>query len=138
MLKAHQACIDLELNVLRIKGRAVTFLAEHEFPDKAKSDHAALEDEPSQPQASASTSSVPPPQQTFPGSGQRLGGALQLPTPQSRTPRAGTPSGGAPPPGRFPEKDIQIIMDMGLTRDEAIRALEATGGNVDIAASLLF
>lgn len=29
MLKAHQACIDLEKNVLRIQGREVKFLAEH-------------------------------------------------------------------------------------------------------------
>jgi len=137
MLKAHQACIDLEHNVLRIKGREVKFLAEHELPDKAKTDHAALKDEPSQPQASTSTSSAPPPPQSFPGSGQRLDGASQLATPQSRTPTAGAPGGG-PPPVRFPERDIRLIMDMGLSREEAIRALEAAGGSVDIAASLLF
>ena len=36
MLKAHQACIDLEKNVLRIQGREVRFLAEHELPEKAR------------------------------------------------------------------------------------------------------
>lgn len=139
MLKAHQACIDLENNVLRIKGREVKFLAEHELPDKAKTDHAALEDEPPQSQASTSTSSTSPPQQAFPGSGQRLGGTSQLPTPQTRTPATGTPSSSSgPPPARFPEKDIQLIMDMGLSREEAIRTLDAANGNVDIAASLLF
>jgi len=36
MLKRHQACIDLEKNCLRIQGREVRFLAEHELPDKAR------------------------------------------------------------------------------------------------------
>lgn len=139
MLKAHQACIDLEHNVLRIKGREVSFLSEHELPDKAKTDHAALEDEPSQPQASTSTSAAPPPPpQGFPGSGQRLGGTSQLPTPQPRTPAIGTPGGGGPPQAQFPESDIQMIVDMGLPRDEAIRALEVAGGSVDLALSMLF
>ena len=137
MLKAHQACIDLEHNVLRIKGREVAFLSEHELPDKAKTDHAALEDEPSQAQPSTSTSAAPPPQQSLPGSGQRLGGTPQLPTPQSRTSATGTP-GGAPPPAPFPDGDIQMIMAMGVSREVAIRALEAANGNVDHAASLLF
>ena len=34
MLKAHQACIDLEKYVLRIRGREVKFLEEHELPEK--------------------------------------------------------------------------------------------------------
>ena len=34
MLRAHQACIDLERNVLRIRGREVKFLDEHEIPEK--------------------------------------------------------------------------------------------------------
>jgi len=138
MLKAHQACIDLEHNVLRIKGREVKWLAEHELPDKAKTDHAALEDEPPQPQASTSTSAAPPLPQGFPGSGQRLGGPSQLPTPQSRTPAVGTPGSGGPPQARFPESDIQMIVDMGLPREEAIRALEVAGGSVDLALSMLF
>ncbi len=36
MLKQHQACIDLDKNVLRINGREVTFLAEHELPEQAR------------------------------------------------------------------------------------------------------
>ena len=138
MLKAHQACIDLKHNVLRIKEREVSFLSEHELPDKAKTDHAALEDEPSQPQASTSTSAAPPPQQSFPGSGQRLGGTSELPTPQPRTPAIGTPGGSGPPQAQFPERDIQMIVDMGLPREEAIRALEVAGGSVDLAISMLF
>ena len=36
MLKTHQACIDLEKNVLRIRGREVKFLAEQVLPEKVR------------------------------------------------------------------------------------------------------
>lgn len=36
MLKSYQASIDLEKNVLRIQGREIRFLSEHELPAKAK------------------------------------------------------------------------------------------------------
>lgn len=53
MLKAHQACIDLEKNALRIQGREVQFLAEHELPDKARDmGEATLEEGPSNPSGS--------------------------------------------------------------------------------------
>jgi hypothetical protein len=50
MLKAHQACIDLEKSVLRIQGREVSFLSEHELPEKARMIESGVDD------ASASTS----------------------------------------------------------------------------------
>ena len=79
-----------------------------------------------------------PPQQNFPGSGQRLGKAPQPPTTQPQTPATGATGSGGPPQAQFPESDIQMIVDMGLPREEAIRALEATGGSVDLALSMLF
>ena len=36
MLKTNQACIDFEKNVLRIRGREVKFLDEHELPEKVR------------------------------------------------------------------------------------------------------
>ena len=36
MLKAYQACIDLQKGVLRIQGREVRFLSEHELPENAR------------------------------------------------------------------------------------------------------
>ncbi|PIL37721.1 hypothetical protein GSI_01415 [Ganoderma sinense ZZ0214-1] len=54
MLKAHQACIDLEKNVLRIQGREVSFLAEHELPDKARNPEAEAEAEAAAASASGS------------------------------------------------------------------------------------
>ena len=43
MLKAHQACIDLEKGVLRIQGREVAFLPEHELPPNARNSGAAVD-----------------------------------------------------------------------------------------------
>ena len=36
MLESHQACVDLEKNMLRIRGREVMFLDEHELPEKVR------------------------------------------------------------------------------------------------------
>jgi len=135
MLKAHQACIDLEKGVLRIQGREVRFLSEHELPDNARDPR-----EPPQAAISSSgpsvstpsTSSTPAPT-AFPGGGRTIGSApagASAPT-TSSPPR---PLQRAPPS----EQSIQILMDFGATREMAIRTLEATGGNVDMAASLLF
>ncbi|KAF8699416.1 hypothetical protein AX14_000972 [Amanita brunnescens Koide BX004] len=126
MLKAHQACIDLEKNVLRIQGREVKFLSEHELPDKARDSYI-----PGEMPAGPAGSSHPPshspqrrPQPSFPGSGNTLGTAPSL--------RQANPS------SRHPESAIQILMDLGATREQAINALNAANGNMDVAASLLF
>ncbi|GLB34187.1 putative aspartyl protease [Lyophyllum shimeji] len=133
MLKAHQACIDLEKNVLRIQGREVKFLSEHELPEKAR--HEATGDEVHPPvgipppgPSSASTPSAPAP--SFPGSGHTLV------APPVRQPSAAA----APQPTqtRHPEEKIRMLMDLGATREVAISSLDAADGNVDVAASLLF
>lgn len=127
MLKAHQAVIDLEKNALRIQGREVKFLAEHELPDKARAD-ITIEDEPSS-QADASRAAGPSNtggQTHLPGVGSRLG------------PSSSTHSQPSPSTGGFPESSIKTLMDLGATREEAVRTLQAAGGNVDYAASLLF
>ncbi|PBK93762.1 hypothetical protein ARMGADRAFT_105821 [Armillaria gallica] len=127
MLKAHQACIDLEKNVLRIQGREVTFLSEHELPDKAR-DVEIPESVPSTSSASGSgSSSQSPPATRFPGGGNALGGA-----PRSTPPRASAST------SRHSEEYIRTIMDLGVTREVAISTLDAAGGNIDVAASLLF
>lgn len=135
MLKAHQACIDLEKNVLRIRGREVKFLAEHELPEKARMYDAPKPEEVAGaagshamlPQGAAAA------QEPFPGSGHTLGAP----------PQAGR-GRGAPAPGaqaaqsRYSEQDINTLMGLGVSREVAISTLDAAGGNLDIAASLLF
>jgi len=127
MLKAHQACIDLEKNVLRIQGREIKFLAEHELHDKARmmnsGEHADSSLDSNEPSSSSSSSVPGGAPLAFPGSGQTLGAA----------PRAGGVGASS-----YPEEAIQTLLGLGVTRDEAIRSLELAGGNVDIAASLFF
>jgi len=137
MLKAHQACIDLQKNVLRIQGREVKFLSEHELPEKAReplwqgegmetAGQSALSPPPSSPPASRAQ-----PQQSFPGSGRTIGSA---PSTQPGVGRAPNP----PPTSRHAEASIRTLMDLGATREMAISVLDAANGNVDLAASMLF
>ncbi len=72
MLKQHQACIDLDKNVLRINGREVTFLAEHELPEQARMMERPID--LADTNTSAGPSSIPSGSQPqFPGSGHALG-----------------------------------------------------------------
>lgn len=133
MLKAHQACIDLEKNVLRIQGREVRFLAEHELPDKARMFDAGQHDE--QSQAGPSTvpsSSAPPPNAPFSGTGHTLGAA------PGGAGRGQAPPVAGPSTSRHSEEAIATLMGLGATREMAISTLDAAGGNVEVAASLLF
>ena len=138
MLKAHQACIDLEKGVLRIQGREVKFLSEHELPDKAR-DPLPLPEElqqQSSAQPGPGQSSGSAPRSQFPGSGAALGGRpASAPAAQ---PSATAGRTAAPPASRYSEESIRLLMDLGATREVAIQSLEAAGGNVDVAASLLF
>ena len=139
MLKAHQACIDLEKGVLRIQGREVRFLSEHELPEKARDplDPAELAGIPpaTGPSAAATPAAAQPRVSSFPGGGRTIGTPPAAPTPAppvqrpSRAPAAGS---------RHPERSIQVLMDLGVTREIAISTLDAANGNVDVAASLLF
>ena len=142
MLKAHQACIDLEKNCLRIQGREIPFLSEHELPAKAREMEGEEEGQASSSSgpsgsssgASASTSQPQEQQQSFPGGGRTLGS-----TPAASAPSAQRQSAPArPAASRYPEADIQKIMEFGATREVAISTLEAAGGNLDVAVSLLF
>ena len=142
MLKAHQACIDLEKNVLRIREREVKFLAEHELPEKARVFELGQgEESNSQPSGSGSsdpsTSTEQSQRPPFPGHGNTLGAPPRTQSersqPQPRQARVQQQAAS-----RHSESDIRLLMDLGATREVAIQSLDASGGNVDVAASLLF
>ncbi|KAF9266199.1 hypothetical protein L218DRAFT_101068 [Marasmius fiardii PR-910] len=154
MLKSYQACIDLEKGVLRIQGREVRFLSEHELPESARQEavgaapggpldvpggRAPVPTSTSRPtlgsssSGSGSASAGRNQPSSLPGGG-NLGGlpgaATQRPSNISTTTASGS---------RHPEEHIRMIMDLGaVTREVAISTLDAAGGNVDVAASLLF
>lgn len=140
MLKAHQACIDLQKGVLRIQGREVSFLPEHELPEKARILEAGVDADGSLPSPQAVSSSS--------GSSSMLrGGSSALQNPGSsglRFPGAGHTLRGvstveaAGTDARYPESDIQALVGLGASRENAVRLLEASGGNADVAASMLF
>lgn len=140
MLKAHQACIDLEKGVLRIQGREVKFLAEHELPQNVRVFDAGEDREPgSQPSGSGSPNQTPTGQNqksTFPGQGQSLGAT---PRTQAENPQPPPqPQAQQQPASRYSQSSVKVLMDLGATREQAIQYLDMSGGNVDVAASFLF
>jgi len=162
MLKRYRACIDLQRGVLRFEGGIeVPFLGEGELPKNEFQEK--LEEEPTvkgpggleigarsgAPKASTAGSS------NFAGAGRSLGSSAAagpsssssaapaaaaparssvLTAPPAR-PNAPTPSHAAP---EFAQSDIDALMRIGATRDQAVQALRACGGNADYAASMLF
>lgn len=139
MLKRYQASIDLAKDKLVIQGMEVPFLGPADIP---KDTEEALQKEPTV-QGPAGTTI-----------GQRSG-AVKAPTESASAPAtapapAPTPARGshagpstaasAPPrasPG-FPREHIDQLIALGASEQGAIQALEATGGNVEYAASLIF
>lgn len=155
ILKGHQATIDLARNKLIIQGEEVDFLGEADVPKETEE---AVNQEPTVQGPGGTTigarsgavtagPSAPArnpaqPSNTTPAA---AAAASRNPLP-IQTPRPAAPPGaGAPrvPPlpaaaNRFPESDIQTLMDLGATRERAIQALEFTGGNVEFAANVIF
>jgi len=148
MLKGHRACIDLEKNVLRIQGREVAFLSEHELPEKARDpkDFADTSAETHESRMSPTSSNqanqgvLGSPSKTttpaFPGEGRQLGTTSASNTSPGNTPGPSLQQGRLS--SRHPESSIRTLMDLGVSREVAISTLDAAGGSVDVAASLLF
>ncbi|GAA5921545.1 hypothetical protein JCM1841_000563 [Sporobolomyces salmonicolor] len=147
MLKRHQASIDLLQDALIIQGRKIPFLPEHEIP---KGEFREVEvdadgnvrylDEippadalPDPSTSSASSSSTP-----FPGSGNTLGAAPSSSNPTTaKRVRSNDPE-PASTVGGHSEEAISSLVALGVDRNEAVKLLDATGGNAEMAASLLF
>lgn len=155
MLKRHQACIDLNKNALVIQGQEIAFLPEAECPK----DSPRSADEPKilGPQgmetgaisgaiskASAPGQSSSSQSKAFP----KTPSFSNTPLPQQQQQQqhrdqpqdTSTSSGKAPMTGDspFPSADIARLVEMGLSREQAIHSLEAAGGNVLAAASMFF
>ena len=129
MLKRHQAIIDLKENVLSIGDEKVEFLPEHQIPS---SDRFENEPSPSQPS--------PGPMGPVKPTGSVSGSVSTGSTGPSSTiaPQVPPTKSTNPPTSKYPESAIQALVGLGVTREEAIGALDLCGGNADLAASMLF
>jgi DNA damage-inducible protein 1 len=151
MLKRHQACIDLKVNKLCFPHTEVEFLSENEIP---RAEASKMLDEPTVkgPDGTeiGARSGTIRPQGTAAAAHQQLQnpdnkGKTQPPA-QSTTPvpAVASSSTAAPPTvpagnaSKYPEADVNQLIALGFTREDAIRALDATSGNVEYAAGLLF
>lgn len=134
MLKRHQATLDLKKGCLIIQDEHVQFLGESEIPKN--NDEIGRENEPTV---------------EGPG-GAKVGGrtgALLEPSIQSTPASRWGGSGGsaqqqqqqAAPVQQEPQHSAEAIgqlESLGFSRQQAVAALTATGGDVNMAASLLF
>jgi DNA damage-inducible protein 1 len=126
MLKRHQACIDLAKDSLIIQGSEVPFLGEAEIPKESEE---ALVGEPTIPGPAGTTI------------GQRSG-AVSAPSAPAEPNAAQQPPPAQQPTSTgihsFSNENIEQLMALGFSRQDSINALQATGGNVEYAAGLLF
>lgn len=139
ILKGHQAVIDLVRSKLIIQGEEVDFLGESDIPKETEE---AVNQEPTVQGPGGTTigarsGAVTGPQASSAGPSSASAPIVSRPAaPIARPP---PPQPQAQPPQRtFPENDINTLVSLGWDRQAAINALEATGGNVEFAASLLF
>jgi DNA damage-inducible protein 1 len=126
MLKRHQACIDLSKDKLVIQGVEVSFLGEADIPKNMEEERA---EEPK----------VAGPGGTMIGarSGAVSGPSTQA-APSSSPAPAARQTSATPQQPSFPPESIDQLMALGFSREEAVNALAACGGNVEYAAGLLF
>ncbi|TKX25374.1 putative DNA damage-inducible protein [Elsinoe australis] len=151
MLKKYQVNIDLKKNKLVLPDEEIDFLPESEIPKQMDEERAS---EPTVPgpdgteigtqsgtiRPAGSSAKAPSTNGNFRGSGQTVG---QTPPNLQQTPGAPSastsrPSGPAASNSPFPKQSIDALVGMGMSRQQAIEALRATDGNVDLAASFLF
>lgn len=157
MLKRFQAVIDLRSKHNKLvfgDGNEVDFLGEADIPKYLED---ALENEPTisgpngteigaqsgtvRPAGTSAAASSSNTNGAFRGQGHTLGSSSNSKAPvtndlaQSSTPAA---SGGAAAQTSHPKEAIDQLVSLGFSKDEAIAALDACGGNVDYAAGLLF
>lgn len=138
MLKRYKAKIDLEKNALCFEGLEVPFLHESEIPrnlEEAEVNEPTVAG-PNGTEIGARSGAVRPAGATAaaePSGSSAAAGPASAPAAAQAAASAQLASGPS-----FPDKDIQQLVAMfGCSRQEAVQALEISGGNVEAAASFL-
>jgi len=168
MLKRYQATIDLRRNKLVFENNEVDFLPENEIPKWAEDKEPTIKGPDgteigAQSGTVMSSGSTNPTEGNFRGAGQTVGagpsGTSSVPEPavqstpaaarppapqgqqqqqQQRPTTTTTTAGATGAVTAHPAEAIDQLQSLGFSRAEAISALDATGGNVEYAAGLLF
>lgn len=145
MLKRYKAKIDLEKNALCFEGIEVPFLHESEIPrsfEEAEMNEPTVAG-PNGTEIGAKTGAVRPAGATASADPSVAAGpSTPQPQPQSQpAPRAAAgkaPAASSSSGSRFAEADIEMLIgSTGSSRAQVIGALEAAGGNLDMAAGIL-
>lgn len=127
MLKRHQAIIDLKRNVLVIADVETPFLGEADIPTNLFNPSASIGQQLGGgplPSSNAQPSSSRPPAASAAA--------------RAASARNQTTSNAPTPTTNFDEETINNLVGLGFSRNEVIRALQQTGGNAELAASILF
>eukprot|EP00026_Physarum_polycephalum_P003201 Phypoly_transcript_03211.p1 GENE.Phypoly_transcript_03211~~Phypoly_transcript_03211.p1 ORF type:complete len:439 (+),score=120.89 Phypoly_transcript_03211:138-1454(+) len=143
MLRRHQCTIDLNNNVLVIGSERAAFLPENAIPGLNESNEdihppvtstSSSNPTPAATPAPTTTTTTPPPTSPTPTT------TSPVPTPAPRPPVASPTPSPAPVSGGFQpnESDVQQLVSIGATRQEAIALLTQYRGNLELAASQFF
>ncbi|CAO3642316.1 unnamed protein product [Cunninghamella blakesleeana] len=146
MLRRHSAIIDLKKNALVFDHCDIPFLAEHELPEKQRlmEVHGSADDEmPSEariagPQAAENAQSSSSTSNTNTTTTKIETNSSTNQSATSTTAAKPTTTTTSSSSSKYPEEHINTLVNLGMSREEALNALEMSGGNLDLAASLLF